>query len=294
MARRSLGEAAFDAANVIFMLCFSATIIYPFWDAFLFSFSGPREISGVGFRLWITHWSTDTYRYIFDRGLILIAYRNTLFRTVAAVYLTTITCLFAAYPLSKRRLPGRTAITAFFVFSMFFSGGLIPTYLLIRGLGFINNLWVLVIPQMFNVFYMIIMRNYLMAAHLEELEEAALVDGAGYPYILFRIMVPLSKPLLATVALWVAVAHWNEWFYARIYLSGNRFLVLQSLLQRLIEHYRQDEQVLNDYVLQTEAEINSANVVAATMILTIGPIVLLYPFLQKYFVKGVMIGSLKG
>ena len=112
---------------------------------------------------------------------------------------------------------------------------------------------------------MIIMRNYLMAAHLEELEEAALVDGAGYPYILFRIMVPLSKPLLATVALWVAVAHWNEWFYARIYLSGNRFLVLQSLLQRLIEHYRQDEQVLNDYVLQTETEINSANVVAATM-----------------------------
>ena len=107
-------------------------------------------------------------------------------------------------------------------------------------------------------------------------------------------MVPLSMPLLATVALWVAVAHWNEWFYARIYLTGNRFLVLQFLLQRLIEHHREDEQMLNDYVAQSETEINTANVVAGTMILTIGPIVLLYPFLQKYFVKGVMIGSLKG
>ena len=292
MARRSVGEAVFDVANVIFMLAFSATILYPFWDAFLLSFSGPREISGVGFRLWITHWSMDTYRYIFDRGLILIAYRNTLFRTVVAVYLTTITCLFAAYPLSKRRLPGRTAFTAYFVFSMFFSGGLIPTYLLIRGLGLLNNLWVLVLPQMFNVFYMIIMRNYLMAAHLEELEEAALVDGGGYPYILFRIMVPLSMPLLATVSLWVAVAHWNEWFYPLIFTPRRDLTVLQVLLRRvLIENQTSELDILEEAELRL---ITAETIKAALLFVSIGPIVAVYPFIQRYFVRGIMLGSVKG
>ena len=292
--KRSVGELVFDTCNITFMLLFSLTIIYPFWDIALLSLAGPKEVYESAFKLWLTDWSLNAYQYIFRWGMVLIAYRNTIFRTVFGVILTVVMCLFAAYPLSKRDLPFRTGITLFFVMSMFFSGGLIPTYLLIKGLGLINNLWVLVIPQMFNVGHMIIMRNYLMAQNFQELEEAALSDGATHPYILFKIIMPLSKPLLATVALWVAVAHWNEWFSARIYLNKQDQVVLQSFLQKLIEHKREEEDALQAYVSQNEILITSANVIAATTLVTIGPIIFLYPFLQKYFIKGIMIGSLKG
>lgn len=291
--KRSMGEGIFDLCNVTLMFVFSLIILYPFWNMLLISLSSAAELNKLGFKIWIDEWSLSAYAYIFERGKIYVAYMNTLFRTIVGTVLSVVMGLLAAYPLSKRNLPGKNIITAFFVITMFFSGGIIPTFLLIRSLGLINNLLVLVIPGMFSVFDMIIVRNYLMTMG-QELEESALIDGANYLHILFRIMVPLSMPVIATVALWAAVGHWNAWFDARMYLSGNRFVLLQTMIQELIENSSTEAMDINDFVLRRSEPINTQNVIAATTIVTIGPIVLLYPFLQKYFVKGIMVGSLKG
>lgn len=294
LERRTIGSRVFDFFNIFFMLLFAITMIYPFWHLFITSWSGTDEISSIGFHVWLDEWNNDAYKLIFQSNQVGVAYINSIIRLVMGTAIAILMTLLAAYPLAKRDLPGRNIITIFFVFTMFFSGGLIPTYLLIRRLGLFNTRWVLVLPTALNVWYVIIMRNFLMTID-PAMEEAAFVDGANVRTILFRIIVPLARPVIAVIFLWSAVGHWNAWFDALLYIQDPNKVVLQLLLRRLLNRMLTLQQLekltlsrMLEVVIPTEA------MRAAMILITIGPIILIYPFIQRHFIKGIMIGSLKG
>ncbi|WP_164821419.1 carbohydrate ABC transporter permease [Paenibacillus koleovorans] len=276
------------------MLLFSIMMIYPFWDTFMLSFAKPEEAATLGFHLWNKNWSLSSYQFIFRNNQVMTAYGNTIFITVVGTFLALAITVLAAFPLSKKDLPGRSAITMIFVFTMFFSGGVVPFYLTIKALGLMDTRWVLILPQVLNVFYLTIMRNYMMSLD-KALEESAMMDGAGYLTVLYRIILPIARPILATLVLWNAVAFWNQWYHALLFIRDDRKLVLQLLLRRLIE-YSSAEGVSSMEVFrrQNDAMLNSATVKAAVILITIGPIIFFYPFIQKHFIKGITVGSLKG
>ena len=185
-------------------------------------------------------------------------------------------------------------MTAYILVTMFFAGGLIPTYLVIRKLGLIDSRWVLILPLLANGFYIIIMRNYLMTVD-PAFEESAFMDGANYLQIMARIVAPLCKPVLATIALWTMVLHWNSWFDALIYLRDESKIVLQLLLRRLLLAEQATLDRIREFggPIDAEDRLPSEAVKAATTLITIGPIILVYPLLQRYFIKGIFLGSLK-
>jgi len=294
LRRKSAGDALFDAFNIAFLFLFSLTILYPFWSTILMSLSDVNEVSSLGLHVWIRHPTLVAYKFAMSRyGNVPVAYANTIFRTVTGALLTLVATILGAYPLSKRELPGRNGLTVFLLITMFFSGGLIPSYLLIRNLGLFDSRWALILPGLAGGFNIIIMRNFLMTMD-KSLEESAFIDGANYLQILIRIIVPLSKPVIATVALWTAVGHWNAWFDALIYLKSENKIVLQLLLRRLIQEMTLLSEQMNSFMAIEKTELPSAAVKAAITILTIGPIIVAYPFLQKHFIKGIFLGSLKG
>ena len=301
--RVSASGRTFDILNYLFLALFALSILYPFWTMVIDSLSTPAVVRGLGLHLWNDEWSFQAWNYVARQNDVGRAYLNTLHRVIFGTLATLFVTFTASYALSKRNLPGRTVITFMFVFTMFFNGGLIPTYLLVRNLGLINSRWVLVIVPALGVFYIIITRNFIMTID-QAMEDSAVIDGANYWTIMFRIIVPLSKPVLATVALWTAVAHWNFWFDALIYINERPKRILQLLLRDVIDRittFNEDNsmQRLIHELCQTGAcpewaTIPHESIVAATVLVTIGPIVIFYPFVQKYFVKGAMLGSLKG
>lgn len=292
--RRGIGGRLFDGANVLFMALFCLTVLYPFWNLILVSLEGMGEVKALRFKLTNTHWSPSAYQYLLFDGLVLRSYRNTILRAVVGTSMSVFICALGAYTVSKQELPGRRLLMIIMVVTMFFSGGFIPTFLLIRALGIYNTLWALVLPGAVNAFYIIIIRNFFMAID-KGVEESALMDGASYLRILVSIVMPLSMPVLATVTLWTAVQIWNEWFEALIFTSGNDWVVLQTLIRRMMEEVfnKRERAVIDRFNDRFSVEIQRDNVQAAVIIITIGPIVLLYPFLQRYFVRGIMVGSLK-
>lgn len=292
---RGGNSVAFDAVNLTFLSIYCLTILYPFWSTLLLSFSSADEAGTLGFRLWNERWTAGAYRFAFSEfGNAGVAYYNSIFRTVLGVTLTLAMTLLASYPLAKRDLPGRKWITLFFLLMLFFSGGLIPRYLLVRSVGLLDSRWALILPMIGQAYYVIIMRNFLMTIDASY-EESAFIDGASYFQVLVRIIVPLAKPAIATIALWTAVAHWNSWLDALIYLNSESKVVLQTLLRRLVRAWEQETTDALDQFLSTYAtKVPSEAAKAAVIIITIGPIILLYPFLQRYFIKGIFLGSLKG
>ena len=289
---RSVGSMAFDICNYMVLAVVTLTVVYPFWNLILISFAEPAEMMFLGFHIWLDKWSTTAWQYVLEGRQVGVGYFNSVFRTVLGTPLTLVVTLFAAYPLSKRSLPYRKWITIYFVVPMLFSGGIIPTYLVVRGVGLIDSRLALILPSAVNVFYVIIMRNYLMTLD-DALEESALVDGAGYGTILFRIIAPLARPVVAVVVLWTAVWHWNSWFDAMIYIYDNNKMVLQILVRRLIEQITATEE-MQEYEEDLGVVLPSESVKAATVLVTVGPIIFLYPVIQRHFIKGIMLGSLKG
>jgi putative aldouronate transport system permease protein len=289
--RRGVGESVFDVANHLFLIGLCLTVIYPFWSVILTSFADAEDTVFLGFRLWIDSWNLNAYRYALSGyGNVPVAYMNTTLRVAFATPAALFVTLLAAYPLSKRRIPGRTAMTIYILIPMFFNGGLIPTYLLVRSIGLLNTRLAWVLPVMVNSFYVILTRNFLMTID-GAVEESALIDGANYLQILTRIIIPVAKPLIMTLTLWIAVFHWNEWFFALIYVRDDSKVVLQVLLRRMIQSLELAE---DEFASEVAGDLPAPSVQAAVIILTIGPIVFFYPFIQKHFVKGVMLGSVKG
>ncbi len=291
----SFGSRLSRVGMYVFLTLFALSIVYPFWVTLLTSFSTVEEVTSLGFKFWISEWSFGAYQFAFSEyGNAQVAYYNSIYRTVLGTFVAVAMTLLAAYPLAKRNLPARNLLTIVLLITLFFAGGLVPNYLLIRRLGLIDTRWALILPLAVNGFYIIIARNFLMTID-PAYEDAALVDGAGYPSILARIIVPLSKPIIATLALWTAVAHWNSWFDALIYIRSERKIVLQTLLRRMIQQIQEALLGVDRFrAIEDLPTLPTEAAQAALTILTIGPIVLLYPFLQKYFIKGIFIGSLKG
>lgn len=283
----------FNILNITGIILFSIAVLYPFWNTFVLSFSDASQASSLGVNLWPETWTTTAYRYIFSYSDVGTAYLNTIFRTVVGTTIIVTITILAAYPLSRKDLPYRNMITTIFLIAMFFSGGMIPDYLLVKNLGLLDTRLALLLPSAVNVFNIVIMRNYFMTID-KGIEESALMDGANYFTILMRIIIPLSKPVIVTIALWSAVFHWNEWFHAMVYIRDSGKDVLQTIVRSmLVDMSVQDEATQVSGVGQNR-DLLLSNVRAATVMVSIGPIIFVYPFAQKYFIKGIMIGSLKG
>ena len=283
----------FDVLLYLFMGLFVLSVLYPFWDLMVKSFSSPSAATKLTFSFFPEKWSLASYRAVFLGGNIDIAYINTIFRTVVGTVLGLTVNICGAYALSKKTLPFRNAITMFLVFTMFFSGGMIPSYMNIKNLGLMDNIWVLILPMIANVYNLVILRNYIQGID-KGLEESAQIDGANQFTILFRIILPVCKPVLATVALWTMVAHWNSWFDALMYTNSINLTVLQYELRKILVQTENSEMLRFQAVSGDASAFTPESIKAAFMYISILPILFAYPFLQKYFVKGIMMGSLKG
>lgn len=303
LRRTGAGGRLFDVANHLFLILLSLSILLPFMRQITISLSTADEALRFGAHLVpdFRKVTLASYERIFQTDSIARAYYWTLARIGIGTTLTLLVTGMLAYPLAKRYLPLRRFWTLFVVLTLFFAGGLIPLYLLVRGLGLINTVWALVLPGLVSTFALIVMRSYLMTLP-EDLEESARVDGANDLLVFFRIVMPMSKPVFAVVALWTIVYHWNEWFHALIFVTDPRIKVIQQLLRRVLlesdfsyaglgttetaAQMMAQERQLREYTPET--------IKAAILMVTTVPILLAYPFMQKYFVKGTLIGALKG
>jgi len=281
----------FDWVNMLFMTAICVVTLFPFLHMLSLSFS-TGNVSLTQIRIIPEEWTLSNYKKVLTNEYVIGGFLNTLLRTVSGTILSLLVTIFAAYPLSKRYFPNRTFWTLFIVFTMFFSGGLIPSYLLVKNLGLMNTTWALILPGLISTFSMIIARNYFMSLP-DSLEESAKIDGANDLFILYKIIVPISMPIIATLTLWTAVAHWNAWFDSMIYMTDSKNHVLQIVMRRIVLEGTQDMLDVNT-LDDANSVVNPETIKAATVMVTIIPIILFYPFLQKYFVKGVLVGSLKG
>ena len=288
--KRSAGDRAFDWINYLFLALFSLTILFPFWNLFVQSVSSPDSGVVDALQMWPKKFSAFNYKYVLANKYIWTGYRETLIRTIAGTALSVTLTAMGAYVLSKKKLPNRNFWTTVVLIPMFFSGGMIPSYLWMVNLHLIDNRLVLILPGLISSYNLIIMRNFFMSVP-EGLEESAMIDGAGSIRIFFSIVLPISKAVLATVALWGMVGHWNAWFDATIYIRDANKLPLQVVLRRILMEGTQQMMDMNS---TDTNHVTPDTLKAATTFVCMLPIMCVYPFVQKYFVKGVIIGSLKG
>ena len=273
--------------NIIIVFA-GLVFLYPFWQTVVISFSDPTTATTLGINLWPTDFSGYSYNYVLTMNSLYIGFANSLFRTVVGTSISLTVTYFAAYALARREMPFKGILTFMVLFTMFFSGGLIPTYLTIKELGLLNTRWALILPNLISAWNVVIARNFIEALPAE-LENAAEIDGAGPLRILFEIMIPLSKPILAVLTLWIAVWYWNDWFEALIYCSDAQKTVLQLFLRRMLI----DTSDTMNFNTQ-RAIISPISIRCAAIIVTTLPIACVYPFLQKFFMKGILIGAIKG
>jgi putative aldouronate transport system permease protein len=277
----------FQLLNGLFLLIFSLATLYPLWYEISLSFSSADEVTKGGAFLWPKEFTLDSYRTLISTNMIWHTYLNTAFVTIVGTILSVLLTASTAYPLTKSIVPGRKWLIFGILFTMLFSGGVIPTYLVVKQLGLLNSLWSLILPGMISAYNTLVMMSFFQTIPIE-IEESAELDGANPLHIFVRLILPLSMPVLATISLWIAVAHWNEFFTALLYINERASYTLSLLLRDLISG--QDYARFTGEVSNTSTE----SVIGATIVATILPILCVYPFLQKYFVQGVMIGSIKG
>ena len=281
----------FKVFNVCILLIIIFCTLYPFINVVAQSFSSESYINSGQVNLFPKGFNVETYQKVLSDTMFWINYKNTVVYTVVGTIISMFLTTIFAYALSKRRLVGRRFLTVFAVFTMFFNGGLIPNYVLINALGFANTMWAIVIPGAISIYNMLIMKSFFENMP-EELEEAAAIDGLNTYGILLKIVLPLSKAVIATMVLFYAVAYWNSWFSALIYLTDQNLQPLQLILrQLLITNQTLQSQATGDMATQlrqTADMMKYAAIVVSTL-----PIMMVYPFLQKYFNQGVMVGAIK-
>lgn len=291
--RETKTDRAFNIFNIVFLAIVALLVIYPLVFVLSASLSNPQYVLSGELWLWPKEFTLDAYEKVFKNEDIINGFVNTLKYTVFGTILNVIMTILAAYPLSRRDLKGRGFIMAFIVFTMFFSGGLIPTYLLIRDLGMLNTFWVMIIPNAVAVWNIIIMRTFFQSIP-HELEESAMIDGAGNFKILWSIVLPLSFPVIAVMVLFYSVGHWNSYFQALIYLQDQDKFPLQLILRQILIQGQTDDMIKATSESFLAQQLSVEGLKYAVLIVANLPMLMLYPFLQRYFVKGVMIGSLKG
>lgn len=282
------GRKVFNVFNIALMLLLVLITAYPFYYVIIASFSDPIKLgsfSGILLRP-LEPFEFGAYKEIFDNPLLISGFRNTILIVVVGTIFNIIFSALGAYFLSQNGPVFKRAIALMIIFTMYFSGGMIPEYNLVKGLGLYNTTWSLIFPGLINTTNMIILKTAFQSVP-DSLTESALLDGASYIKILFRIMIPLSKATIAVLVLYYALAHWNAWFDASIYLLDKELFPLQLAVRRLLETGA--ETISGDFV-----EVRYAQLIKyGLIVVTSTPVIMVYPFIQKYFTKGVMIGSVK-
>ncbi len=277
-----------DIVILVVLILICVTTLYPILNLLFISLSSMDEVSkSNGMMLYPKSIDLDGYRYIFRHAGLPQAYKITIFVTIVGTLINLAMTTLGAYVLSVRDMPGRNFLMTFVLITMFFSGGLIPSYLVIKGLGLVDTLWALMLPGAISAWLLILMRNFFQGIP-GELRESARIDGSSEFGTLVRIMLPLSLPIVATLALFYGVAHWNEYINVIIYINDQKLSTLQVLLRQMYSSMAISE--IDGDSLPPPVE----TVRAATVMLTTLPIVCVYPFLQKYFVQGMMVGAVKG
>lgn len=294
MQIESRGDRIFNVINYSILILVTIIVMYPLVFVLSASFSDPQAVLRGEMMLWPKGINLNSYEKIFQNKDIISGFTNTLVYTSLGTLINLTMTILAAYPLSRKDFVGRNAIMALLVFTMFFSGGLIPTYLLIKNLGMLNSLWVMIIPNAVSIWNIIIMRTFFQQSIPGELQEAATIDGCSNIKILTRIILPLSLPIIAVTILFYAVGHWNAFFNALLYLSDKDKFPLQLILREILIQGQTNDMVK----MSTESAIKQQREVEgikyAVLVVANIPMLALYPFLQRYFVKGVMIGAIKG
>jgi putative aldouronate transport system permease protein len=279
----------------IFIFIFALLCLLPFVLVLSASFTDENALARNGYALYPTKFSLNAYKLIFTNRTnpVFRAYGVTIFVTVAGTLINTFITSMAAFTLANKRVKYRNNIALFFYITMVFGGGLVPWYLMCRSLGLINNIFSLIVPNLlFSPFNMFLVRNY-MSGIPDSLRESAILDGAHDATILFRIFIPLCVPVIATVVLFTGIGYWNDWFNAIMLVNDNKLYPLQYLLFQLQSNIR-SLQMLQNMGGTVSVNLPSESLKMATAVVTIGPIIIMYPFLQKYFVKGLIIGAVKG
>lgn len=271
---------------------------YPFWNSLVISFNSGQDTALGGITFWPREFTLENYAVVFQDKRLVNAFIISILRTVIGTAMSVFVTAMLAYGLSKKQLIGRKYFMIFCLLTMFFSGGLIPSFILIRGLGLYNSFWVMIIPTLVLVWYMIIFRTFFQQLPAE-LEESAQIDGASTWGIFFRIALPLSIPVIAAISLFTAIFHWNDWFLPTIYLTNDKLIPIQTLLQRILNANTATQAMANldagsaAHFSKMMTSFTGKSLSMAIMMVATIPIILVYPFVQKHFVKGVLIGSLK-
>lgn len=291
-----IGNLIFNVVNGIIMLFVMVVMIYPFWNTIAVSFNDAQDTLRGGITLFPRLFSTYSYKYVFRNNLMVTAAVNSVLRTIIATALGVIIGSMIAYVLSRKELIGRKFITTYFLVTMYISAGLIPTYFLIKDLKMLNSFAVYIIPGLVSVYNIIIIKSFIQSLP-ESLTEAARVDGADHFRCYWQIVLPCSKPVLATVALWCAVGAWNQWFDTFLYCSGaDNLTTLQYEMMKLLSSAMQSGRDLSSVYgngQQVANTITPTSIRASVTIVASVPILVVYPFMQKYFVKGVTLGATK-
>ena len=293
MIKERLSDRLLKGLFYILLAVFAVYCLMPFWSVVASSFSSEASILKNGYMFWPSDFSLEAYKLIFEDNSIYRAYGVTTFITLVGTGMSMVLTSALAYALSVKSVKYRNKIAFYVYFTMLFHGGLVASYLLIsKYLDMKDTIWVLIIPSMLSAWNMFLLRNFFASID-ESIAESAKIDGANDAYILFRIILPISLPAMATIGLFYALSYWNKWFDAMLYINDKNLYPLQYLIQRIMTNL--------DYINAISADVNIPNFIPpaltvrlATTVVTIGPIVFLYPFLQKYFVKGLMVGAVKG
>ena len=285
------GYRAFSIVNAVVLVLVMLVTLYPFANIIAQSFSSEGFIAAGQVNLVPRGFNVETYKTVVSDDLFWTNYKNTVVYTVVATVIAMVLTTTFAYAISKKQLRGRGIFIGLAVFTMFFNGGLIPNYVLINGIGFTNTIWAIVVPNAISVFNLLVMKSFFENMP-EELEEAAAIDGLSTYGTLLRIVLPLSKAVLATMLLFYAVSFWNSWFSAFLYLDDADMYPVTVYLRNLIAGATNASSVAGG-ATEGLAQV-AANIQSVTMVLTVLPIICLYPFIQKYFVSGVMLGAVKG
>ncbi|MFB9623959.1 carbohydrate ABC transporter permease [Nonomuraea helvata] len=284
----TVGSRVFDVINVAVLVGLALITVLPLLYVLAGSFASESEIAARPFFLWPEKFVTDTYKFIFSTPTFVRALLTTIVVTAVGTVVQLVLTFTMAYPLAKRYLPGRTLVLNLVIFTLVFSGGMIPTYLVVRDMGLLDSYWALILPLAINPFYLIIVKSFFQELP-QALEEAARIDGCNEMGVFFKIVLPLSKPIIATFALFYAVSIWNDYMSPLLYISDPSKWTLQILVRQLTSADQADALANMDRTfVPPEQGLKFAVVVIATL-----PILFFYPFLQKHFTKGVLIGGVK-
>lgn len=290
---RKTDERLFQAVIYGISFLILLIVLYPLVFVLSASFSNPNLV--IEGQVWLLPkgFNLNAYRQVFMDQMILTGYKNTILYTVVGTVVNLFLTVLLAFPLSRKDLPGRNWVMFFVTFTMFFHGGLIPTYILIKNLKLIDSFWVMVFPTAISTYNMIVMRTYFQNSIPFELMESAFIDGCNNFRLLWSIVLPLSKPILAVIGLFYAVGHWNAFFNAMIYFNDEMKYPLQLILRNILLQNQFEEMGTDAFDLQDRVLL-AESIKYAVIVVSSLPVLLLYPFIQRYFVKGVMIGALKG